>query len=94
MLYSPYLSTSGIPSPIHVYVQIIMCLQHNVSSAWGVTNAQNTREVAQLLREPHMLIDLKRSTRDLLLFLLLVVQPNSPDGDAKKDDVANFLSST
>lgn len=67
---------------------------HNVSSAWGVTNAQNTREVAQLLREPHMLIDLKRSTRDLLLFLLLVVQPNSPDGDAKKDDVANFLSST
>lgn len=67
---------------------------HNISSAWGVTNAQSTKEVAQLLREPHMLIDLKSSTRDLLLFLLLAVQPNSPNGDAKKDDVANFPSST
>lgn len=63
------------------------------SSALCVTNAQSTRDVAQLLREPHMLIGLKRSTRNLLLFLQSAVQPNSPDGDAKKkDDAANLLS--
>lgn len=48
----------------------------------GVTNAQSTREVAQLVNKKPALV------------FHLAVQPHSPDGDAKKDDVANFHSST